>query len=227
MSAWNQVIYGDCRSVSDTLSSFLSGRNSPREPKEEIVYSCGYDPSLFVDQERVNRYICAICQHVVKDATDIGCGNKHIFCSNCFSIYNDLNRKDNDNNFVLYGVGNEDWNTYNDPRIWNPNNIQTKYMKCPLCCEAITESFVQHVARIDEIICNELIVQCPLSLDMDETSNDCCDWNGKLCELDQHQTTNCQYQSIQCALCSYESPLKSMQNHINTYHPTHTDHCIL
>ena len=83
MAALNNVIYGDCRSasISSTLSSFLS-LGSP--PKKKIEYSCGYDPSLFINQEEIEKYICPICQHVVKEAMNIGCGNNHIFCSKCF-----------------------------------------------------------------------------------------------------------------------------------------------
>ena len=119
MAALNQVIYGDCRSVCDTLSSFLSVSENEEEDSIENEkktnfdeFSVGYDPSIFIKQEEINKYLCSICQHVLKDAIDIGCGNKHIFCNSCFKIYYDLNYQDHDNNYVYYGIGNEDWNFY-------------------------------------------------------------------------------------------------------------------
>merc|ERR1719411_107101 len=106
MAALNDVIYGDCRAsaIANTLTSFLSiGSSSP--PKKKIEYSCGYDPSLFVNQQEIDQYICPICQHVVKEALNVGCGNNHIFCAKCFEIYHDMNRDDDisDNNVLYYG----------------------------------------------------------------------------------------------------------------------------
>eukprot|EP01084_Bolivina_argentea_P000252 484_1 len=175
MAAKKQVIYGDCRSVSNTLSSFLSGNTSDNSSKEYDIYECGYDPSLFINEKEVNKYLCAICQHVVKNAIDCGCGNKHIFCENCFNIYYDLNYNDYDNNFILYGIGNEDWNISNDHNTWNPNKIKKQLIKCPLCQCIVKQSYTIKLPLIDKIINNNLLVKCPLEI---------CKWKGKLIDLE-------------------------------------------
>merc|ERR1719361_1555054 len=100
MAALNNVIYGDCRAVSSTLTSFLS---SDSVVEKEVDYEChGHDISLFVDEDRASEYLCPICQLVLKDAIDVGCGNKHYFCSSCFDTYYNLNYQDYDNNYLYY-----------------------------------------------------------------------------------------------------------------------------
>ena len=195
MAALNNVIYGDCRSasISSTLSSFLR-LGSP--PKKKIEYSCGYDPSLFINQEEIEKYICPICQHVVKEAMNIGCGNNHIFCSKCFEIYQNMNEEDDisDNNVLYYGVGNSDWNMSNDPTKWNPNTIKMKStIKCPLCQNVTREWMSQKLPCVDEKIRNELIIKCPL-----ETNS--CQWKGTLSKLDAHQSETCPYQNTEINL---------------------------
>merc|ERR1712129_447966 len=174
--------------MASTLSSFLSVGTTP---KKKIEYACGYDPSLFVNQRAIEPFICPICQHVVKEALDIGCGNNHIFCTKCFATYRATKSDDDisDNNVLYYGVGNSDWRTSNDPTKWNPNVIKMKaIIKCPLCQTVTREFLSKKLPQIDERIRNEFLIKCPL-----ETHD--CQWKGTLNDLHSHQSEKCPYPS--------------------------------
>eukprot|EP00485_Elphidium_margaritaceum_P007990 CAMPEP_0202702888 /NCGR_PEP_ID=MMETSP1385-20130828/15812_1 /ASSEMBLY_ACC=CAM_ASM_000861 /TAXON_ID=933848 /ORGANISM="Elphidium margaritaceum" /LENGTH=175 /DNA_ID=CAMNT_0049360635 /DNA_START=38 /DNA_END=562 /DNA_ORIENTATION=- len=175
MAALSHVIYGDCREVCDTLSSFLKSDEEEIEAAagqsshNAVLESCGYDPALFLDQEQIQHYLCAICQHVVKDAVEIGCGHRHIFCHGCTVAYYDLMYEDVDNNYVYYGVENDDWSWSSNPEVWHPNKCRARTaIKCPLCKSKVDKKEFKKLGQIDEKILNALFVQCD--------NSDACQW---------------------------------------------------
>jgi len=221
MAALNNVIYGDGRYVSDTLSSFLnsdkeenSTENEAKEACPETLI-CGYDPSIFIDEEEANKYICPICQHVLRDAIDIGCGNRHTFCNDCFQTYYNLNYEDYDNNYVYYGIGNEDWSVSSNPELWNPNKCKPHTLvHCPLCKSKVKHNDNRQFQRmlvIDEKIANELLIRC--------SNHDLCEWNGRLTELASHKVVECEYEEIPCDLCPHKAARKDMVLHVSKQHP--------
>lgn len=228
MAALNNVIYGDCRSVSSTLTSFLcadkeseDGQENVSENDDTLSLFVGYDPSIFLNQTKANEYLCPICQHVLRDAIDVGCGNKHRFCESCIKTYYDMKYEDGDNNFVYYGVGNEDWGTSNDFDLWNPNKCKPKNLvKCPLCKIKVKSKTFSKLPLLDNTIKTELRVKC-VNHDLK------CEWNGKLIDLENHQNNECQYELIKCKFCPYESYRKDIDGHVNKFHPQEHTHSIL
>jgi len=226
MAALNQVIYGDCRSVSDTLSAFLSVGDVKEDEEENLsenneeLLCVGYDPSIFINETEINQYLCPICQHVLRDTIDIGCGNKHVFCESCIKTYYDIKYQDGDNNFCYYGVGNDDWNHSNDFDLWNPNKCKPKNLvKCPLCKINVKNKTFSKLPEIDNKITTQFNVKC--------TNSSNCEWIGKLIDLEHHQNSECQFEMIECKLCSYECYRKDIDNHINKFHPQEHTHSIL
>ena len=53
------VIYGDNRHIGGTLSNFLG-----TPPKKQPEPSCGYDISMFVDEDEANKYLCAMYEYI-------------------------------------------------------------------------------------------------------------------------------------------------------------------
>ena len=45
----------------------------------------GYDPDLFINENECEKYICAVCLCVMRNACDIGCNEGHNFCDECLT----------------------------------------------------------------------------------------------------------------------------------------------
>eukprot|EP01083_Nonionella_stella_P023591 65270_1 len=43
----------------------------------------GYDLEIFVEKDKIEQYICQICQHISRDCVEVSCGNGHIYCNSC------------------------------------------------------------------------------------------------------------------------------------------------
>ena len=196
--------------------------NSQQPSKQEISTIAGYDPSMFIKKDEANKYLCTICQHVCQNAIDIGCGNQHIFCSNCIKMYYQYSSNDNNdinNNFL---------------------HLNDKTTKCPSCQLKVKESTTYKLPFVDRLV-SQLHVKCPNKIthkqlndlnidgDLKDNNNDNdnndnnnefwkismeCQWIGELGSL-QYHSKNCKYQLIECELC-----LKKGINDGNTLYKT-------
>eukprot|EP01083_Nonionella_stella_P133546 406021_1 len=68
---------------------------SPTRVEGSSKSQSGYNIELFVNHEAANKYLCAICHHVVSDCHETTCG--HIFCGGCISRVLDGNHSHSNN----------------------------------------------------------------------------------------------------------------------------------
>eukprot|EP01083_Nonionella_stella_P014818 41503_1 len=111
---------------------------------------------LFVNQTLASEYICGICMEILRNPTDINCGNGHLFCGSCLrQLYLSYDQSNSNANRIIL-------NEILTPLSSTPSVdefVSDFIIPCPVCKQSTRESNY-HESQFTERQIGKLLVFC-------------------------------------------------------------------
>ncbi len=171
-------------------------RDPPREPQAH-VHRAGFPVDLFLEQDKIEDFICAICTEVCRDAVETTC--THIFCSSCLTSALDQKLE-----CPL------DHTPLQVDQVRAAGFVRRKVLNMRVKCPHF-KSGCPHVCNLSDLTAH--VQSCLFAL----VICDLCQDGMQARDLANHAKTSCPCRQVQCEHCGFLLPCDDLNTHLSLY----------